>query len=251
MSDARFELAGGRAGYGGTVVLHDVDFRLGAGEFVAVLGANGSGKTTLLRCLLGLTPLLSGRLWIFGESLDRFREWRQVGYVPQRAAAPGGVPATVREVVASGRVSSIRPWRRWREVDRCAVDRALEAVGLADHGTRTLHTLSGGQQQRALIARALAGDPQVLAMDEPTAGIDSESQDALALTLRQLKEQGTAVLLVAHELGPLADLVDRVVILADGAVRYDGRDLPAELHDDTHHHMHHRHREDGTTWGLT
>ena len=250
LSDTPFDLVGARAGYAGRLVLDDVDFRVGVGEFVTLLGANGSGKTTLLRTLLGLTPLAAGRLSVFGQPLERFRDWRKIGYVPQRPPAPGGVPASVREVVMSGRTSGIRPWRRWSDADRCAAECALSSVGLEDLASHVVSTLSGGQQQRVLIARALVGDPEVLALDEPTAGVDAESQDALSAALRQLKAQGTAVLLIAHELGPLADLVDRVVILEHGKVEYDGTDIPPGWHDDTHHHMHHRHVEDPAPWGL-
>lgn len=231
MDDAPFELAGGRVTLGGTTVLDGIDFRVGPGEFVAVLGANGSGKTTLVRTLVGLEPLSGGRLW----AVDR----RRIGYVPQRAATPGSVPATVREVVFSGRTAKASRFRPWSDADRCAVDCAIEAVGLADRARDPVTTLSGGQQQRVQIARALAGDPAVLVLDEPTAGVDAESQDAFAATLRLLKDEGTAVLLVAHELGPLGDLVDRVVILSHGEVAYDGPDVPPGWHDVTHHTGHH------------
>lgn len=250
MSADPFQLLGGRSGYPGRRVLDGVDFAVRAGEFVTVLGANGSGKTTLLRTLLRLTPLDSGELHLFGQPAPGFRGWRRIGYVPQRAAAPGGVPASVAEVVLSGRTASTRPWRRWTHADRSAVDDALSAVGMSGHTRESVDALSGGQHQRVLIARALAAAPDVLVLDEPNAGIDAESQEALTTTLRQLKDCGTAVILVAHELGPLAELVDRVVVMAHGTVAYDGTDIPAGLHDDTHHHMHHRDVVDGRPWGM-
>ncbi len=251
MSAAPFVLIGGRAGYPGRRVLDGVDFVVAAGEFVTVLGANGSGKTTLLRTLLHLTPLDAGELLLFGEPAARFRGWRRIGYVPQRPASPGGVPTSVGEVVLSGRTASTRPWRRWSAVDRVAAAEALKAVGMSEHVASPVDALSGGQHQRVLIARALAAQPDVLVLDEPNAGIDTDSQEALTVALRQLKAAGTAVILVAHELGPLAELVDRVVIMAHGAVAYDGVEIPAELHDDTHHHMHHREVADRGPWGLT
>ncbi|HVE63363.1 MAG TPA: ATP-binding cassette domain-containing protein [Mycobacteriales bacterium] len=246
-----FQLTGGRAGYARRRVLDDVDFSVGHGEFVTVLGANGSGKTTLLRTLLRLNRLDAGELLLFGEPAARFRGWRRIGYVPQRPASPGGVPASVEEVVLSGRVAASRPWRAWSTADRAAAAAALAAVGMSDSVGSPVDALSGGQHQRVLIARALAGSPDVLVMDEPNAGIDADSQDALTNALGDLKAAGTAVVLVAHELGSLVELVDRVVILAHGSVAYDGTEIPAELHDDTHHHMHHRDVADRRPWGLT
>jgi zinc transport system ATP-binding protein len=233
---AAFELSDGVVVRGGTEILHGVDFALGTDEFVAVLGANGAGKSTLVRALLRLVPLASGTLRVFGVPVREFREWPRVGYVPQRTTSATGVPATVREVVASGRTPRLRRARRTSSHDRAAVDSALSAVGLDARAGQPVATLSGGQQQRVLIARALAGEPDALVLDEPTAGVDSESQDAFAGTLSLLKERGVAVLLVTHHLGALAPLVDRVVVVAEGLVAYDGPVPPAGMADDDHHH---------------
>lgn len=251
MTEPAFELVGGRVELTGRTVLDGVDFRVGAGEFVTVLGANGSGKTTLVRTLVGLVPLAAGRLWILGEPAQSFRRRHRIGYVPQRPAATGAIPATVREVVTSGRTPTARRLRRLTAADRCAIDCAIDTVGLADRADRPVAELSGGQQQRVFIARALAGDPEVLVLDEPNAGVDAENQAALAIALAHLKEQGTAVLLVAHELGQLEPLVERVVILAAGRVVYDDAAVPPGLHDATHHHMHHPSPDDPSRWGLS
>ena len=231
-----FDLAGGVVVRGGAEVLHGVDFALAEREFVAVLGANGAGKSTLVRALLTLSPLARGELRVFGVPVREFRDWPRVGYVPQRATSATGVPATVREVVASGRTPRLSRWRRTSPADRAAVAAAVDAVGLADRADRPVATLSGGQQQRVLIARALAGEPEALVLDEPTAGVDAESQEAFGGTLARLKERGVAVLLVTHHLGALAALVDRVVVVADGAVTYDGPVPPEGMADDDHHH---------------
>ncbi|WP_103539903.1 metal ABC transporter ATP-binding protein, partial [Streptomyces sp. SM9] len=138
-----------------------------------------------------------------------------------RTTAAGGVPATVREVVSSGRLSRTR-LGPLRKADREAVDRALEAVGLADRAKDSVNALSGGQHQRVLIARALAGEPELLIMDEPMAGVDLASQEVLAETLRAQVDAGATVLLVLHELGPLEPLIDRAVVLRDGCVAHDG-----------------------------
>ena len=234
-------LAGGTAGYDGRPVLRDVDFDLAAGEVVALLGANGSGKSTLVRALLGLVPLVRGELELFGVPVERFRDRWRIGYVPQRYTAASGVPATVREVVATGRLPHRRPFVPARSHDREAVEAAIATVGLTEEASSDVARLSGGQQRRVLIARALAGEPEVLVMDEPTAGVDLVSQQILADTLRELVGTGRTLLLVAHELGPLEPLIDRVVLLRDGLITYDGpaADRAARLAgDDGHHHPH-------------
>ncbi|MWA07286.1 ATP-binding cassette domain-containing protein [Actinomadura sp. LD22] len=217
-----FAMAGGVVRRDGREVLSGVDLRVEAGDVLAVLGPNGAGKSTLVKALLGLVPLAAGRTEIFGEPPARFRGWQRVGYVPQRLPMGGGVPSTVREVVASGRTARRSRWLPAlvtdRAADRAAVDRALAAVGLAGRARDSAHLLSGGQQQRVLIARALAGEPDVFVMDEPTAGVDAASQAALAATLRGLADAGRTVVLVAHELGPLEPLITRTVELEHGRV---------------------------------
>jgi zinc transport system ATP-binding protein len=216
-------------------VLHGVDLVVEPGEFVALLGANGSGKSTLVRAALGLRPVSGGQVELFDTPVDRFREWRRIGFVPQRAGAASGVPASVREVVTSGRLGRRRLLRPLSRADRRGVDDALEVVGLADRASESVATLSGGQQQRVLIARALAGEPDVFFLDEPTAGVDLPNQHALADSLATLKERGATVVLVAHELGPMAPLVERAVVMAHGEVCHDGAPLD-EGATDVHHH---------------
>ncbi|RPK51363.1 metal ABC transporter ATP-binding protein [Streptomyces sp. NBC_01260] len=206
---------------GARPVLRGVDLTVHRGEVVALLGANGSGKSTAVRSAIGQVPLTGGAVELFGTPLRRFRDWARVGYVPQRTTAAGGVPATIREVVSSGRLSRTKLGLP-RKADRAAVDRAIELVGLADRAKDSVNALSGGQHQRVLIARALAAEPELLIMDEPMAGVDLASQEILAATLREQVTAGTTVLLVLHELGPLEPLIDRAVVLRDGCVMHDG-----------------------------
>ncbi|RJL21495.1 metal ABC transporter ATP-binding protein [Bailinhaonella thermotolerans] len=215
-------MTGGRVSLDTREVLRGVDLTVEPGEVVAVLGPNGSGKSTLVRSLLGLVPLTAGSVELYGVPPRRFRDWKRVGYVPQRLTAGGGVPATIREVVASGRIARQKRLRPASAADRAAVDRALRAVSLADRAGDPVHALSGGQQQRVLIARALAGEPDVYVMDEPTAGVDAATQQALAGTLRTLAAEGRTVVLVAHELGPLASVITRAVVVTDGLITQDG-----------------------------
>ncbi|MFJ8827074.1 metal ABC transporter ATP-binding protein [Streptomyces sp. NPDC102467] len=206
---------------GSRPVLRGIDLTVGRGEVVALLGANGSGKSTAVRSIIGQVPLTGGEIELFGTDRRRFRQWARVGYVPQRTTAAGGVPATVTEVVSSGRLSRAR-FGILRAADRDAVRRALELVGMADRAKDSVDALSGGQHQRVLIARALAAEPELLIMDEPMAGVDLASQEILAATLREQVAAGASVLLVLHELGPLEPLIDRAVVLRDGCVLHDG-----------------------------
>ncbi len=216
------ELRHASIGYAGRAVVRDVGFRLQRGEVVALVGPNGCGKTTLVRGILGLADLVDGALELFGEPAAGFRERFRIGYVPQRHTVGGAIPSTVREVVASGRLPRRRWGSRTTAHDRAVVDRAIAEVGLADHGRAEVATLSGGQQRRVLIARALAGEPDVLVMDEPTAGVDAASQRSLATTLERLVARGLTLLVVTHELAPLAGIVDRVVAMEHGRVVHDG-----------------------------
>ncbi|MDQ7902975.1 metal ABC transporter ATP-binding protein [Phytohabitans sp. ZYX-F-186] len=245
MSDTNVvDVSHGVVAYGDRPVLRDVSLRVTAGEVVAILGANGSGKSTLIRAVLGLIPLRAGTVSLFGTPLRRFRQWHRIGYVPQRIGAGSGVPATVREVVASGRLARRGVLRPPGAADRAAVAAALDAVGLAGRAADPVATLSGGQQQRTLIARALAGEPELLVLDEPTAGVDAASQEAFAEALRGFVAGGGTVLLVAHELGPLQPLVGRAVVVHDGRIAHDGACPPPAGHhalpghDHVHPHEH-------------
>jgi zinc transport system ATP-binding protein len=223
--DAVVSLRGASAALGARQVLHGVDLAVHRGEVVALLGANGSGKSTAVRAVVGRVRLTAGTWELFGTPGERFRQWARIGYVPQRTTAAGGVPATVREVVAAGRLArtGLRPPRR---ADRAAVARAIELVGMADRARDPVEALSGGQHQRVLIARALATEPDLLIMDEPMAGVDLAAQQVLADTVRSQVAAGVTVLLVLHELGPLAPLIDRAVLLRDGRVAEEGPPPP-------------------------
>ncbi|WP_445400897.1 metal ABC transporter ATP-binding protein [Streptomyces sp. LE64] len=219
--DPVIALRGVTASLGSRPVLRGIDLSVHRGEVVALLGANGSGKSTAVRTVIGQVPVDDGAVELFGTPRHRFRDWARVGYVPQRTTAASGVPATVTEVVTSGRLARTRFGLLGR-ADRAAVRGALDRVGLTDRAKDPVDALSGGQHQRVLIARALAAEPELLIMDEPMAGVDLASQEVLATTLREQVAAGVSVLLVLHELGPLEPLIDRAVVLRDGCVLHDG-----------------------------
>jgi zinc transport system ATP-binding protein len=213
--------------YGDDPVLEEVSLSLRPGEFVALVGPNGSGKSTLLRVVLGLLRPGAGTVRLFGVDPRRLREPWRLGYVPQRPSIQNDMPATVEEVVSTGRLARTGWWRWPGRADRAEIDHALESVGMDLLRTRRLSELSGGQQQRAFIARAFASEPDLLMLDEPVAGVDAESQRLFRESLIHLmREHGAAVLLVSHELGAVAQDLDRVVVLKR-RVLFDGS--PEEL----------------------
>ncbi|MDQ3992182.1 MAG: ABC transporter ATP-binding protein [Actinomycetota bacterium] len=233
------DLAGVSFGYRpGQPVLERVDLRVGRGEFVAVAGPNGGGKTTLLRLVLGLERPSSGEARLFGEPAHAFSRRRTLGYLAQRAQLATDAPATVREVVASGRLAASGLLGPLRRRDRAIVLESIARVGLEQVADRPLRTLSGGQQQRAFIARALAGEPSLLVLDEPPTGVDTEGQEALAALLDRLhRELEVTVLYVSHEFGAVERYVERVVLVR-GAIVFDGPPaaLPDIWHDPSHPH---------------
>lgn len=221
-------------------VLRNVTLTVAPGDFVAILGVNGSGKTTLMRAILGLLPIASGSLELYGQPIPRFREWNRLAYVPQRLQSAGAVPVSVQEVVGA---SLISPRRRMpRPGDRRAVSEALALVGLEDRRRDRFDALSGGQQRRVMIAAALAKGADTYILDEPTAGVDAESQESIAATFARLHEQGRTVLLVTHELGDFAALARRIVVLGhrreeSSTVLYDGPPpVPEHLTESVWHH---------------
>jgi len=223
---------------GGPPVLRGVDLRVERGEFVAVAGPNGGGKTTLLRVILGLERPAEGRALLFGEPAHAFSRRSTLGYLAQRAQLGTDAPATVREVVAAGRLASGGLLGPLRRRDRAIVDDALARVGLAELASRPLRTLSGGQQQRAFIAKALAAEPSLLVLDEPTTGVDAEAQEALAALLDRLhRELQVTVVYVSHEFGAVERFVERLVLVR-GEIVFDGPPsaLPEVWHDPSHAH---------------
>ncbi|WP_435065152.1 metal ABC transporter ATP-binding protein [Halobaculum sp. EA56] len=187
--------------YGDRPVVEDVSLSVESGEFLGLVGPNGSGKTTLLELMIGLRRPDSGSVSLFGAPPHEFAEADRVGYVPQDVGdAAGGMPVTVREVVRMSRYHG-NLFGRFGDGDRRAVVAALERVGIADLADRRVGRLSGGQRQRAFIARALAAEADLLALDEPTVGVDAESREAFYDLLHELNGEGMTVVLIEHDIG--------------------------------------------------
>lgn len=224
---------------GGPEVLRDVSLDVAEGEFVAVAGPNGGGKTTLLRVGLGIERPTRGEAMLFGEPAGRLRRRSRIAYLAQRAQLDVDAPATVREVVAAGRAPRRGVLGPLHAEDRAVVEEAIERVGLSRQTNAVLARLSGGQRQRALIAKALAGEPDLLVLDEPTAGVDVDAQESLAGLLEGLHHDLRAtILFVSHEFGAVERYVERLVLVRGGIV-FDGppSELPRVWHDPSHLHV--------------
>jgi len=243
MSSSLIELRSISFSYESGRVLSDVSLSIEPHDYAILLGANGSGKSTLLKVAVGLLKPDHGQAVLFGEPATDARARERVGYVPQRAAISARLPATVLEVVLAGRAAR-RRFGGFARAERQVAMRALERVGMEAFAHRRIGELSGGQQQRVLIARALASDPKLLILDEPTAGVDRDSQVQFANVLRALNEQGVAVVIVAHDLGAVAGDVRRVLALHDGHVDEISLDEAKELVGIYHEH-HPGHEEAG------
>jgi zinc transport system ATP-binding protein len=222
----------------GQRVLEDVSLRVEEGEFVAIAGPNGGGKTTLVRLALGLERPTSGRALLYGETATRFSGRARLGYLAQRSELGSDAPVTVRELVSAGRLAGGRLFGPLSRHDRSLVATAIERVGLGHVADAQVRTLSGGMQQRAFIAKALAGEPSLLVLDEPTTGVDAESQESFAALLAELHgELGVTVLYVSHEFGAVEGFVQRLLLVRRTIV-FDGSpdDLPGIWHDPSHVH---------------
>jgi len=192
-------------------VLWDVDVLIPSQRLTAIIGPNGAGKSTLLKAILGLVPLSSGRIDIFGKPLKQSR--RLIGYVPQRESVDWDFPVSAFEVVLMGRYGRLGWIKRPTREDDNAAEACLEKVGLAAFADRQISELSGGQQQRVFLARALAQDAQLYFMDEPFAGVDAATELAIVGVLRSLRDEGKTVVAVHHDLQTVPQYFDHVVML--------------------------------------
>lgn len=209
--------------YGEQRALEDATLDIAPGEFVGIVGPNGAGKTTMLKAAVGLVRASRGEVALYGEPLARFRDWARVGYVPQNAShVDARFPATALEVARLGRVARRGLLRALTGEDRRKALAAMEEVGVADLADRMIGTLSGGQRQRVLLAKALAGDPDMLLLDEPTTGIDPDARASFYQLLDHLNhDHDMTIVLVSHDTEAIARSAHRIVAVNHRIV-FDG-----------------------------
>ena len=182
-------------------VIEDVSFIVKERDFIGLIGTNGAGKTTLLRMIVGLHKPSSGQIKLFGEPISKFKAWDRIGYVPQRNGFNPQFPATVREVVLSGLYGRKKLFRRLSKQDYTKAADAMDAMGIADLGDKRIGQLSGGQQQRVFLARALINGPSLLILDEPTVGIDAETQQSFFHMIKHMHQHhDMTFLMVSHDM---------------------------------------------------
>lgn len=222
-------------------ILRGVSLDIEKGRTVAILGPNGSGKSTLIRAMVGAIPHSEGSVHLLGAELgSRSVPWEHIGYAPQRITAASGVPATALETVRSGLVHgwTLRPGKDARK----RAMEALELVGLTERANDSVQTFSGGQQQRVLIARALVRNPQLLVLDEPFAGVDRESRERITAVLQALRDKGTTIVIILHELYELEQLIDESYTISHGRVSAHVTDTRTLVGHGEHSHPDHDHQ---------
>jgi len=199
-------------------VLYGIDLTVPSGSLVGIVGPNGAGKSTFIKAIMGLLPLASGWVKIFGKP---YREnCRRVGYVPQRETVDWDFPVNVMDVVLMGRYGHLRLGQRPTKHDREIARECLDKVKMLPFANRQIGNLSGGQQQRVFLARALAQESDLYLMDEPFAGVDAATESAMIAILRELRSRGKTLLVVHHDLSSVKDYFDRLILLNMRLVAY-------------------------------
>lgn len=241
-------------GYDRNLVLENLSLAAGEGEMVALLGPNGAGKSTLLRVLTGLLKPVSGAVRLFGADVAGLRaaeRARLVAVVPQELATP--MAYTVAELVLMGRTAQLNPWRQPTPADARIVERAMVYTDVSDLRERTLDALSGGEKQRAVIAMALAQEPRIILMDEPTTHLDlNHALEIMQIVERLNREQGVTVIMTSHDLNLAAEFCQRLILMDHGRIAADGPPA-AVLQEDILREVYHcdlRIRQDPQTGGL-
>jgi zinc transport system ATP-binding protein len=186
--------------YDGSNVIDNLNLTILQRDFIGLIGSNGAGKTTLLKMIVGLLKPSSGEIRLFGQRLAQFKGWDRIGYVPQKNALNPLFPATVKEVVMSGLYGKNRMLQRMTAVDHQKCNEALHALGIEDLASQKIGKLSGGQQQRVFLARSLINNPDLLILDEPTIGIDAETQEVFFHMIKHMHQRhNITFLMVSHD----------------------------------------------------
>ncbi len=196
--------------YQSVPVLDSITLAVREGEFLGLVGPNGGGKSTLLKLIMGLIKADSGTVKVFGTTAKKARS--RLGYVPQFAKFPSDFPITVEETVLLGRLHQGRIWQRYTDTDREVAHKVMTETGILEFAQRPIDQLSGGQLQRVLIARALASEPELLLLDEPTASVDSHQEKGVFDLFKELNKR-MSIIVISHDIGFITDYVDRVACL--------------------------------------
>lgn len=215
------------AGYNDETVLIDVNLNVEKNDFIGLIGPNGGGKTTLLKVILGLLESQKGTVRVMGQSPQRGRH--HIGYVPQFAVFDSDFPISVKDVVRMGRLSPQRLFKPYTDEDDAIVSERLKWVEMLEHKDRALRELSGGQRQRVYIARALATDPALLLLDEPTISVDFESRTHIYDLLHEINKQGVTILLVSHDLNVISSYVKTIGCLNRKLYYHGEKEVTAEM----------------------
>ncbi len=197
-------------------ILSDISFKVDEGDFLCILGTNGTGKSTLLKLMLGILKIQKGEILIDGISSKKFKEYKDIAYVSQKATGFNqDFPATVYEVVAAGLYSRRGFLKFPRKSDRKKIEKALEMVGMFELKDRLIGRLSGGQQQRVFIAKAIVSSPKMIFLDEPTVGIDVNAVDSICCLLGDLNKQGYTIIMVTHDLSSVIHHSNKILMLSE------------------------------------
>jgi manganese/zinc/iron transport system ATP- binding protein len=199
-------------------VLWNIDLAVPEGKLVGIIGPNGAGKSTLIKAVMGLLPLSSGWVQVYGRPVEEMRE--RIAYVPQRESVDWTFPVTAMDVVLMGRYGKLRWWQRVGKRDRDRARECLEHVGMLPYADRQISNLSGGQQQRVFVARALAQEADVLLLDEPMTGIDASTQEVVMGIIEEQRQQGKIVLLATHDLFAASCACDCLCCVGERAVSF-------------------------------
>lgn len=219
------------AGYGSTPVIEDINLIVNELDFIGIIGPNGGGKTTLLKVLLGLISPMQGEVKILDRSVKVGR--RSIGYVPQWLEFDRDFPIQVEDVVRMGRLGKRRLLQRYNAKDRAIVTHSLEQVGILNLRSRPIGKLSGGERQRVYIARALASEPQILLLDEPTANVDTKIQKSIYELLKELNKNIT-ILMISHDLGAISTYVKTVGCLNHHLSYHNDKQITSEMIEQTY-----------------